>query len=54
MVISNKSEHVVSLNMVPDGEAIGSIDMLDGDTGKTYSLGVFDGGNRDNTVCMPT
>lgn len=53
MAISNKSEHVVSLNMVPDGEAIGSIDMLDGDTGKTYSLGVFDGGNRDNLYVCP-
>jgi hypothetical protein len=38
MPISNESEHVISLNIIPDGESICSLDMLDGDSGKTYSL----------------
>ena len=55
MAINNKSDHIVSLNLLyeGEGETIGSIDMLDGDTGKTYSLDIWDGGNRNNLYVCP-
>lgn len=55
MAMNNKSDHIVSLNILHEGEGetIGSIDMLDGDTGKTYSLGIWDGGNRNNLYVCP-
>ncbi|WHY71258.1 hypothetical protein [Fictibacillus enclensis] len=48
-----KSEHIVSLNLTHDEEMIGSFDILDGESGKTYSLPVWDGGNRDNLYISP-
>ncbi|MGM0924640.1 MAG: hypothetical protein ACQEWW_26230 [Bacillota bacterium] len=48
-----KSEHIFSLNLDSQGETIGSLDMLDGDTGKTYSLEIWDGGNKDNLYICP-
>lgn len=53
MEINNQSDHIISLNLLHEGETIGSLDMLDGDTGKTYSLGIWDGGNRDNLYVCP-
>jgi hypothetical protein len=51
-----KSEHIVAINLDVDGkENIGTIDMLDGDGGKTYSLPIFnaDQRNRDDLYFMP-
>ncbi|RXZ02140.1 hypothetical protein [Fictibacillus sp. S7] len=49
----SKSEHIVSLNLTHDEEMIGYFDMLDVDSGKTYSLPIWDGGNRDNLYISP-
>ncbi|MDM5196513.1 hypothetical protein QUF79_00155 [Fictibacillus enclensis] len=49
----SKSEHIVALNLSHEEEMIGSFDMLDGDSGKTYSLPIWDGGNRDNLYISP-
>lgn len=49
-----QSEHIVALNWGQvEGEALGSIDMLDGKTGKNYSLGIFDGGSKDDLYVCP-
>ena len=50
---ANHSEHVITMNVSFDGEAIGTCDILDGDTGKTYSLSVWDGGHKEECYICP-
>ena len=50
---ANHSEHVITMNVSFEEEAIGTFDILDGDTGKTYSLAVWDGGHKEECYICP-